>query len=181
MSARARLAVASLVLSAAGLIGIAVSEGYEPVARPPVPGVASTVSIFTAPPAPAAPAASGYSSAAKRAAPAVVSVTANKAPARNPHANDPWFRFFFGDPRSLRSQPQVGLGSGVIVSPEGYLLTNNHVIDGADEIEVLLTDGPYPETKELVGGISIIEVANLDEALAWARRGAARPGSAPSR
>jgi serine protease DegQ len=46
------------------------------------------------------------------------------------------FRFFFGE-RAIRGQ-QGGLGSGVIVSPEGYLLTNHHVVDGADEIEVQL-------------------------------------------
>ncbi|MFN7198020.1 MAG: S1C family serine protease, partial [Hylemonella sp.] len=49
-----------------------------------------------------------------------------------------WFRFFFGD---QDNEPQVGLGSGVIVSPNGYILTNNHVIEGADEIEVILNDG----------------------------------------
>jgi serine protease DegQ len=89
------------------------------------------------------PAAPGsLAGAAQRAAPAVVSVAASKAAAGNPHADDPWFRFFFGQrggPQNL--EPQRGLGSGVIVSPEGYLLTNHHVVDGADEIEVLLADG----------------------------------------
>ena len=84
--------------------------------------------------------AQSYSGAAKRATPAVVSITASKAPARNPHGNDPWFRFFFGEQGPNEAQPQVGLGSGVIVSPEGYLLTNNHVIEGADDIEVQLPD-----------------------------------------
>jgi Do/DeqQ family serine protease len=83
-----------------------------------------------------------YSAAAKRASPAVVSITASKMPARNPHASDPWFQFFFGERgRQFQEEPQVGLGSGVIVSPEGYLLTNVHVIDGATEIEVMLPDG----------------------------------------
>jgi Do/DeqQ family serine protease len=51
-------------------------------------------------------------------------------------------RFFFGDrARQMPEERQFGLGSGVIVSPSGYLLTNNHVIDGADDIEVLLGDG----------------------------------------
>jgi len=82
-----------------------------------------------------------YSAAAKRATPAVVSITASKTSARTPRENDPWFRFFFGDEGPNRRQsPQVGLGSGVIVSPEGYLLTNNHVIEGADDIEVQLPD-----------------------------------------
>ena len=87
-------------------------------------------------------AAISYSAAAKRASPAVVSITASKAPTRNPRSDDPFFQFFFGD-RSRQSpqEPQVGLGSGVIVSSEGYLLTNNHVIEGADDVEVLLGDG----------------------------------------
>ena len=82
-----------------------------------------------------------YSAAAKRATPAVVSITASKAPERGPHGNDPWFQFFFGDQARQNQEPQVGLGSGVIVSPQGYLLTNNHVVAGADDIEVMLTDG----------------------------------------
>jgi len=84
--------------------------------------------------------APGFSMAAQRAAPAVVSVLATKMARRNPHLDDPAFRYFFGD-RPPQSQAQIGLGSAVIVSPEGYLLTNNHVIEGADEIEVQLADG----------------------------------------
>ena len=83
-------------------------------------------------------AAGGLSASARVAMPAVVSVTAQRAPQRNPHADDPVFRFFFGD---RDDRPQAGLGSGVIVSPEGYLLTNHHVIEGADDIEVRLADG----------------------------------------
>ncbi len=81
----------------------------------------------------------GYASAARRAAPAVVSVTATKMLRRNPHADDPRFRDFFGD--RAPAQQQIGLGSGVIVSPEGYLLTNHHVVEDASEIEVQLADG----------------------------------------
>ncbi len=101
------------------------------------------ISISEAPVAPAGSSASGvnsYAAAARRASPAVVSITASKTSTRNPHAGDPWFQFFFGD-RENRPQTQVGLGSGVIVSPEGFLLTNNHVIEGASDIDVQLTDG----------------------------------------
>ncbi len=83
-------------------------------------------------------AATGYALAARRAAPAVVSITATKV-SRNPHADDPRFKYFFGD--RAQGQTQVGLGSGVIVSPEGYLLTNHHVVEDATDIEVQLQDG----------------------------------------
>ena len=57
----------------------------------------------------------GFSVAAKRAAPAVVSIVTSRATNRNPRLNDPWFRFFFGE---QGSRTQVGMGSGVIVSPD---------------------------------------------------------------
>ena len=77
----------------------------------------------------------------KRVAPAVVSIVASKAArTTNPHAEDPRFRFFF-DGQGKEPQGQTGLGSGVIVSTEGYLLTNNHVVEGASDIEVQLADG----------------------------------------
>jgi serine protease DegQ len=106
-------------------------------------------------------AAISYSAAAKRASPAVVSITASKAPARNPRSDDPFFQFFFGDrARQSQQEPQVGLGSGVIVSSEGYLITNNHVIEGADDIEVMLADGRQARAK-LVGTDPESDVAVL--------------------
>jgi len=106
-------------------------------------------------------AVTSYSAAAKRASPAVVSITASKAPTRSARSDDPVFQFFFGDrSRQSRAEPQIGLGSGVIVSAEGYLLTNNHVIDGADDIEVMLTDGRQARAK-LVGTDPETDVAVL--------------------
>lgn len=83
--------------------------------------------------------------AVKRSMPAVVNIfTSKKVEKRNnktPPSNDPWFKFFFGDQAPEREEPSASLGSGVIVSTEGHILTNQHVIDGADQIEIALADG----------------------------------------
>jgi serine protease DegQ len=86
----------------------------------------------------------GFREAAQRAAPAVVSVLTSNSTAKHPHRNDPWFRYFFGE---QDGQPQSGIGSGVIVSPEGYILTNNHVVEHMDDIEVMLIDGRRASAK----------------------------------
>ena len=86
--------------------------------------------------------ADGLSTAAKKAMPAVVNIftsTVIKTPL-HPFMEDPRFRFFFGDPDN-EPQSSSSLGSGVIVSPEGYILTNHHVVEAADQIEVALADG----------------------------------------
>jgi Do/DeqQ family serine protease len=80
--------------------------------------------------------ANSFAAAVRRAAPAVVSITASKTTPRKAAAA--WQRDFFGNGRN---QTQTGLGSGVLVSADGYLLTNQHVIEGADDIDVTLSDG----------------------------------------
>jgi Do/DeqQ family serine protease len=84
-----------------------------------------------------------YAMAAQAALPAVVHVftSAEVAVPRNPLLNDPFFRRFFGAPEQNTPQRRSGLGSGVLVSTDGYILTNNHVIESADAIEVALNDG----------------------------------------
>ena len=87
--------------------------------------------------------ASSYSDAAGKAMPSVVNIFTSKEVRvpQNPLLEDPFFRRFFGIPEQNRTRRSMSLGSGVIVSPEGYILTNHHVINAADEIEVALSDG----------------------------------------
>jgi Do/DeqQ family serine protease len=85
-----------------------------------------------------------YNDAVRKAAPAVVNIFTTKEVhvSRNPMLNDPLFRRFFGDQAAGdETQRAASLGSGVIVSPAGYILTNHHVVEAADEIEVALPDG----------------------------------------
>lgn len=88
--------------------------------------------------------AGSFRLAAKKSAAAVVSINTSKAAKKNVHGNDPWFKFFYGEQGNA---PQVGLGSGVIVSASGYILTNNHVVESADEIEVVLNDSRHAKAK----------------------------------
>jgi len=84
-----------------------------------------------------------FAAAVRRAAPAVVAITASKTALRHPAGNGPIWPFNGNG----RNQAQMGLGSGVLVSPDGYLLTNQHVVDGADDIEVTLSDGRSASAK----------------------------------
>ncbi len=111
-------------------------------------GIVSVIEAATAPSS--GPAAAGavphgsFRLAAQKASPAVVSINTSKNARRDPRSNDPWFKFFFGE---QGNQPQSGLGSGVIMSASGYILTNNHVVEGADEIEVVLNDSRHAIAK----------------------------------
>jgi serine protease DegQ len=85
---------------------------------------------------------STYADAAKRAMPAVVNVyTSKEVRARYPLLDDPMYRRYFPDADRPHAQRQNSLGSGVIVSTEGYVITNHHVIQGADDIQLVLSDG----------------------------------------
>lgn len=123
----------------------------------------------------------GFSAAAQKVMPAVVNVftsTEIRTPT-NPFMEDPRFRFFFGDELGDMAQRGSSLGSGVIISHDGYILTNHHVVEAADQIEVALADGRKakgriigsdPETDlavlkiDLPGAIPAITFGHSDQA-----------------
>jgi serine protease DegQ len=115
----------------------------EWLARTPVAPVPSAplplVKQATPAAGPRAAAASSYASAVAIAAPAVVNVYTTKEVQRRAPA-DPLYRYFFGDPRGGADRV-ASLGSGVIATGDGYILTNNHVVQAADEIAVATADG----------------------------------------
>jgi serine protease DegQ len=88
-------------------------------------------------------ATTSYRDAARKAMPAVVNIFTSKSISENNHPlmGDPLFHQFFGDQQDDQPQQENSLGSGVIVSSEGLILTNHHVIEAADDIEVALADG----------------------------------------
>ena len=120
-----------------------------------------------APPISAAPVAlqNSYADVVSRVSPAVVTVRStqrNRPSQQYPFMDDPFFRDFFGDRMPQQQPPRraEGLGSGVIVSQDGYILTNHHVVDGALEIRVELTDNRVFNAK-LVGSDQPSDLAVL--------------------
>ncbi|HZZ58033.1 MAG TPA: trypsin-like peptidase domain-containing protein [Opitutaceae bacterium] len=92
--------------------------------------------------------ATSYANIVKRVAPSVVKVTVEMRPTNTgldgqfPGFDNPFFRQFFGNRLIPQQQePEMGLGSGVIISPNGYIVTNNHVVENAREVKVTLADG----------------------------------------
>ena len=105
-----------------------------------------------------------YADAVDAAAPSVVNIQTSKIVTRqaNPLLNDPFFRRFFSDRNQSRSRQEIesSLGSGVIINQHGYILTNNHVIAGADEILVALKSGEVKKA-QIVGTDPETDIAVL--------------------
>jgi serine protease DegQ len=124
------------------------------------------------PEAPARATAASFSDAARKAMPAVVNIFTSqqvKRP-RHPFMDDPLFRYFFGEQPDLGPQRREGLGSGVVVSEQGYILTNHHVVESVDQIEVALADsrkvparvvGTDPETDLAVLKVEIQKLPSI--------------------
>ncbi len=146
-SMRIRQSVAilfSICFVIAGMIlalGISSWTGHTVLGSSAIP---VSIGQTTGVPEAAAPNGMGFASILQPALPAVVSITSSrivKVP-QSPFFNDPFFQQFFGGqfPRMPQQQRERGLGSGVIVSPDGYILTNNHVVEKSTDIKVFLAD-----------------------------------------
>jgi serine protease DegQ len=159
------LIFAQAVTVALGVLFVVVTLKPEWLGR--APGATQVVELTQALPAAGGTArAASYSDAVRRATPAVVNIFTSKEVKnpQHPFLSDPLFRHFFGDRLEAESQRASSLGSGVIVSPRGYILTNHHVVEAADEIEVALSDGKKLKAR-LVGSdpetdLAVLQVGN---------------------
>jgi serine protease Do len=123
------------------------------------PAKAPKLNIQEAPPNRDQRAPMSYAPVIRKASPSVVNIfstmTVRERPALNPFLNDPLFRRFFGDDSGPAPQPRErksqSLGSGVIISPDGYILTANHVVEGADSVKVALVSGDKEYDARVVG------------------------------
>ena len=149
---------AGLLLSVTILICLAVACNRQDEGNVRLTSASDQVANNSSAPAPASsnPTATmptiSYADVVSKAAPAVVTIHSQmrvRQPQQFPFGNDPFFREFFGDrvPPPAPERRREGLGSGVIVAQDGYVLTNHHVIDGADRIKVDLNDNRTLEAR----------------------------------
>lgn len=154
--------IAALIIGAGLALALLPTNHYRlAVAHAAEP---STTGVRQSPPAPLS---EGFSTIVEPLLPAVVNISSSKVVKSRggefPFPDDPSFRQFFGSPfgnLQPREQREHSLGSGVIVSPDGYVLTNNHVVDGASDIEVSLSDKRQLKAK-LIGTDPRTDIAVL--------------------
>ena len=153
---------AIVVLIIGGVLGWVI-PAWAGIANP-----ANTVPVYVSGAAPAAgpPNSMGFAAVVKAVLPAVVNISSSRVVKPqgnqlNPFFNNPFFQQFFGGQMPQpRPQREEALGSGVIVSPDGYIMTNNHVVDKATEIKVFLSNKQeYPA--KVVGTDSKTDIAVL--------------------
>lgn len=146
----------------------AISQGWNPVGS--AHAKAAEVIVDDTPLSASARQRATYSPAIKKAAPSVVYISTSKtmkaSQINGPQFDDSFLRRFFGDrlpqmPQTPEGPTRSGLGSGVIVSRDGYILTNNHVVENADEVKVRLADDKKEYTAEVVGTDPATDIAVL--------------------
>lgn len=151
------LVILAALIAAAFGVRIHITSAHRVMAASPQP-VAHSLTL----------ARDSYADVVDRVAPGVVTIRSARrirAPQQFPFSDDPFFRQFFGggnrtQPRDTQSTVEHALGSGVIVHADGYILTNHHVVDGADQISVELTDRRSFEAK-LIGSDAPSDLALL--------------------
>jgi serine protease Do len=159
----------------AGTVGAAIVAAiYASSDNGPHPSVPPKINVESAPLSREAKVTTSFAPVIKKVAPSVVNIYSTKTVRLNPRMmpffDDPFFRRFFGgnfddNPQDNRRRPRTreeqSLGSGVIVTEDGYILTNNHVVEGADEIKVVLADGKKEFEAKVIGTDPHTEVAVL--------------------
>jgi Do/DeqQ family serine protease len=162
-----RVQIALILFVYAGLCGACARQNFTAsspsAATTPAPFVKTSMTNESGP----AGVVTSYAEVVSKVATAVVTIHSQarvRAPQQYPYMDDPTFRDFFGErggvPQPPTEQRRSGLGSGVIVSPDGYILTNHHVVDGAEQIKVDLNDNRTLDAK-VVGSDAASDLAVL--------------------
>lgn len=151
--AKAPIGVLSILMFLVFLLGACNRAGSSGVRYALISDPGTTnAPINNGPPSSTAGPALSYADVVSRVSPAVITVHSEmrvRAPQQYPFMDDPMFRQFFGDrlPQQMPERRRSGLGSGIIISTDGYILTNHHVIDGAEQIKVDLNDNRTLDAK----------------------------------